>query len=113
MHDVRIGRRYGYKGIGEFLRGLPMRRVVENRANTLAMLYQAQVAKRTGELARDVQVSTRIGGRENDRWVAKVTVGERIEHDLPHEFGHTTKRGKGIRGAQDLEKSLKMLRGYV
>ena len=110
MRDVKVGRAGGHTGLGEVLLSSDMRRLVESRANTAAMLYQALVAKRTGQLARDVKVSTYIGG---DRWRARVTVGENIVHDLPHEFGHDRQNGPRVDGAEDLKKVLRMLAAYT
>lgn len=112
MRDVRIGIRHGFRGVGEVLMGQPMKRLMESRANTVAMLYQASVAKRSGALARDVRVTTRIGGTANDRWVGQVIVGENIIHDLPHEFGWT-ESGDRQAGAKDLKQALGRLAGYV
>lgn len=122
MREVRIGIKHGFRGVGEVLMGQPMRRLMESRANTVAMLYQASVAKRSGALARDVRVTTKIGGRNNDRWTGQVIVGERIDHDLRHEFGWTQAwidedgtrhTGDHHPGAKDLKQALGRLAGYV
>ena len=110
MHNVKVGRAHGYNGLGQVLRSQQYRRLLETHANTAAMLYQATVAKRTGELSRDVKVRTRIGGQANDRWVAQVIVGENVQQDLPHEFG-TAAQGHA-NAAHDLDKVLRMLAAY-
>lgn len=130
MHDVKVGRDDGFPGIGQVLLSQQYRRLMERGGNTAALLYQALVAKRTGELARDVQVRTHIGGLNNDRWVATVVVGENVIEDLPHEFGWTPYnkrddkgryasrdnddvRGEPVAGAHDLDQVLKMLGGAI
>lgn len=110
MHDVKVGRADGYPGIGQVLLSQPYRRLLESKGNAAAALYQALVAKRTGRLARDVQVRTHIGGRNSDRWVATVVVGERVPYAASHEFGTDEKNHENR--AKDLDKVLKMLAGY-
>ncbi|AKJ72028.1 hypothetical protein [Gordonia alkanivorans] len=112
MRDVKVGRAHGFRGLGEVLVSAEMRRLVESRANTAALLYQALVAKQTGELARDVQVRTRIGGPNRDRWVGSVHVGEHVVQDLPHEFGYA-RNGTPVDGAHDLDQVLRMLARFT
>lgn len=116
MRDVKVGRAHGFRGLGEVLVSPEMKRLVESRANTAALLYQALVAKQTGELARDVQVRSRIGGPNRDRWVASVHVGEHVVQDLPHEFGYEQAESQGgnrVAGAEDLDQVLRMLARFT
>lgn len=112
MHNVKVGRDHGFDGLGRVLLSPEYKRVMERGGNTAALLYQALVAKRTGQLARDVQVRTRIGGRRNDRWETHVVVGEHVPQDLPHEFGYE-RDGEEVAGAKDLDQVLRMLAGYM
>lgn len=64
-----------------------MRAIMEERANTAQMLYQAQVAKRTGRLARSARAHTEIGGKRNDRWIGELIIGGGIDYGAAHEFG--------------------------
>ncbi len=113
MRDVKVGRAHGYRGLGEVLVSPEMKRLVESRANTAALLYQALVAKQAGELARDMQVRSRIGGPNRDRWVGSVHVGEHVVQDLPHEFGYDQPGGRHIDGAEDLDQVLRMLSRFT
>lgn len=110
MHDVKVGREDGFPGFGQVLMSQQYRRLLESHANTAAMLYQAVVAKRSGALARDVRVHTRVGGLANDRWVAQLIVGEQIDYGASHEFGTAAKNHENR--AKDLDKVLQMLREY-
>lgn len=62
-----------------------MQAIMSHLANTAMLLYQAKVAKRSGELARSARATTEIGGKRHDMWVGVLTVG--TDHGLPHEFG--------------------------
>jgi hypothetical protein len=69
-----------------------MRTIVEERANTAAMLYQATVAKRTGRLAASAHAHTEVGGKYHDRWTGELLVGAigslgTVDYAASHEFG--------------------------
>lgn len=77
---------------GQFLKSQQCRALVTERGLTGEMLYQAEVAKRTGGLARATHVSTELGGPKKNYWEATLTVGGPsavglIDYVLPHEFG--------------------------
>lgn len=70
-----------------------MKAIVEERGHMAQMLYQADVAKRTGRLAASAQVQTEIGGVRHDRWVSHLTVGGEgakgmADYGAAHQFGH-------------------------
>lgn len=87
--DVKIYR-YPNRAIGAVLVSSEVRRIVEERIHTALALYQAQVAKRTGALARSARVSTAIEPvlKGQPRWVGTLTVGgSNVDYAAAHEFG--------------------------
>ena len=110
MHDVKVGAPDGYRGFSEALKSPEMRRVVQSSTNTALMLYQAQVAKQSGSLARSARAQVALGGVNRDRWVGSLVVGEGLSYGAAHEFGTEGKDQKNA--ADDLEKVLKMLAAY-
>ncbi|MFT4202192.1 hypothetical protein [Gordonia sp. (in: high G+C Gram-positive bacteria)] len=107
MHDVKVGAKYGYQGLGKWLTGPECRRLVSRKASEAAMVYQALVAKRTGRLARSAKHSTVIGGAKGDRWVGRVTVD--APYAASHEFGYTSEQGVRRDGFDELRNTLKHL----
>lgn len=78
--------------IGAALVSPRMREIVADRVGTAAMLYQAQVAKRTAALARSAHPHTEIGGVHQDRWIGVLVVGGpsaygEVDYAAAHEFG--------------------------
>lgn len=96
-----------------------MRRIVEDRANTAALLYQSEVAKDTARLATSAHASTEIGGAKYDRWIGVLDVGGpsplgEVTYAASHEFGHqVVAQGGEIVGyappAHDLNRVLEMI----
>ncbi|MBY0440984.1 MAG: hypothetical protein K2Q25_02415 [Mycobacteriaceae bacterium] len=95
------------RALTELLVSARMRAIVEERANTAAMLYQAQVAKRTGRLAASAHASTEIGGVRQDRWIGVLTVGSALPYGASHEFG--TRAHGQTDAAHDLNRVLEQL----
>jgi len=102
--------------LAQALLGAPMRRCVEERAHIAALLYQAEVAKRTGALARTAHAGTEIGGIHNDRVIGVVTIGRGVDYGASHEFGTDAQfddDGEPTRaatsGARDLNAVLEQL----
>lgn len=101
------------------LKSATLHRIVEERANTAAMLYQSQVAKRTGRLAASAHASTEIGGRRNDRWIGVLTIGGpgprgTVDYAVPHEFGYYVENSDGAtvgyrHAAHDLNRVLALI----
>lgn len=90
-----------------------MARIVEERANTAAALYQSQVAKRTGRLAATAHAGVEVGGMKHDRFVGTLTVGGPgplgvAGYAAAHEFGHNTRTGVAA-AAHDLNRVLQLL----
>lgn len=82
------------RGLAEALLSPAMHRVVEERANTAALLAAAQVAKDTGDLARTAHAGTEIGGVDHDRWIGVMTLGRRgVDYAASHQFGTTRQPG--------------------
>jgi len=78
--------------LGSFLRESPNLGSVLRRKGEIAQaLYRGSVRKRSGELARDVRVSTHVGGAKKDRLVTDVIVF--TPYAASHEFGTTRQRG--------------------
>lgn len=91
-------------GLAGMLKSPQMRQLVQQRAEVAQALYRARVAKRTGQLARDVRIETFIGGHRNDRWCARVIAY--APHAAAHEFG-----ADGRPGAHDWPVVLSQLGG--
>jgi hypothetical protein len=91
--------------VAAILRSDTMRTLMAGKANQARAIYQSIVAKRTGRLAASAQASVTFGGRRNDRWVGRLTVGEGgAPYGVSHEFG--TRHGNA---AHDLNKVLNSL----
>lgn len=85
--------------VGEFMLSQRCREICYERADMAMMLYQAEVAKRSGALARTAHAHTEIGGKRHDRWIGVLSVASRqVEYEAAHEFGYTHKIGKGKQG---------------
>jgi hypothetical protein len=85
--DIRIYKKPNPVG-REILMGSELRHICDSRANTALLLYQAQVAKRTGALAAAAHAHTEIGGNTSDRWIGVLTVGgDGVDYGASHEFG--------------------------
>ncbi|OIN80871.1 hypothetical protein [Mycobacterium malmoense] len=106
--------------LGEFLLSNDCREMVGSIANNAEMLYQAQVAKRTGRTAASAHAHTEIGGVENDRWIGVMSVGEHGARGAPgdvaaHEYGagdHPGSTGRHHnRAADDMNRVLEELEG--
>lgn len=92
--------------VGEFMMSQRCRDIVSERAELAALLFQAEVAKRTGALARTAKAHTEVGGKRHDRWVGVVSVASgSVYYEAAHEFGYTSKGKDGghfIPGHHDL-----------
>ena len=115
MRDVKVGAPDGYRGLGDWLVGPECNRLVFAQASHAQLVYQALVAKRTGQLARSAKVSVVRGGK-GDRWVGRVTVT--APYAASHEFGHDGARefgrdGRSVRrdGFNELRQTLNHLGG--
>lgn len=82
------------EALAEILVSGRMREIVEERINTAALLYQAEVAKRTGNLAAAAHPTTEISSvvKGQPRWVGDLVVGGEsprgeVEYAAAHEFG--------------------------
>ena len=86
-----------------------MRDIVSERAHMAQMLYQAQVAKRTGRLAKSADAHTEVGGKRHDRWIGELTIGGMgVDYAASHEFGTSANNG----AAHDLNQVLSELEGF-
>ena len=107
---------------GQWLVGRECRVMVTERINTAEMLYQAEVAKRTGRLAGSPRVTVRRGGAKRNYLEGVLTVGGEsargmVDYIPPHEFGASDRfdanRGDPsfdeTEGDRDLELVLDML----
>lgn len=70
-----------------------MHEIVSERGHMAQLLFQAEVAKRTGRLAAAARVETEIGGKDHDRWVSHMVVGGQgaggeVDYAAAHQFGH-------------------------
>jgi hypothetical protein len=93
--------------ITQWLVGPECKRLVESKTHTAEMLYQAEVAKRSGDLARSSRVELYLGGRRHDRWEGALTVGNDLDYGASHEYGTQFQAG-----AQDLTVVLNQLGGF-
>lgn len=107
---------------GQWLKSQQCRALVAERGLTAEMLFQAEVAKRTGGIAQSTHVSTALGGPKRNYWEATLSVGGApgrglLDYVLPHEFGaderYDENRGDPLfdetSGARDLDLVLDML----
>jgi hypothetical protein len=92
-------------GLAGLLLSPQMRSLMLQKAEVAQALYRARVAKKTGQLAREVRVQTYIGGKRNDRWCSRVIGQPPREHSAPHEFG-----ARGRPGAHDWPAVLAQMR---
>ena len=93
--------------IAQWLVGQECRRLVESTTHVAEMLFQAEVAKRSGDLARSTRVEMFLGGRKADRWVGSLTVGTNLDYGASHEYGTQYQSG-----ADDLTAVLDQLGGF-
>jgi len=87
LTDIEIDSR----GLRDLTMGPQMRSLVREGAEQIEAIYRATVAKRTGTLARETRVETFVGGREMDRWCARVIAY--APYAAAHEFGYDRQRG--------------------
>ena len=87
LHDVKVD----HKGIRELTMGPEMRSLMRGYAEEIEAIYRTIVAKRTGRLARETRIETFIGGRRNDRWVARLIAY--APYAASHEFGTSDQPG--------------------
>lgn len=106
--------------VKDYLLSAECRGIVTERTHTALRMYQAEVAKRTGALARSAHATVHRGGLKDDRWIGTLTVGDTGitgEYALAHEFGaderFDSNRGDPAfdetEGAQDLNLVLETL----
>lgn len=81
------------------LNGTEMRRSLETVIHTAQMLFQAKVAKRSGDLAASARTSVHRGGIKEDRLVADLIVGGQgprgtVDYSASHEFGTEEQHGQ-------------------
>ena len=118
--DVDIPEKNPWRG--QWLKSSECRALVTERINTAQMLYQAEVSRRTGRLARATRVSTELGGPKRNYWEGVLTVGGPsgvglLDYVLPHEFGarkrYDENRGDPLfdetQGAHDLDMVLELI----
>lgn len=118
--DVDIPEKNPWRG--QWLKSQQCRALVTERGLTAEMLFRAEVAKRSGGLARATRVTTALGGAKRNYWEATLTVGGPssvgwIDYILPHEFGARERfdenRGDPLfdetQGAHDLDLVLELL----
>ncbi|WP_378734927.1 hypothetical protein [Nocardia brasiliensis] len=85
-------------GLAAYLKtSAELRAVLIEQAEITMALYRAEVRHRTGRNAREVRVSTRVGGALGDRWVA--TVHAYSPYAAYREWG--TRRNRSERGLRD------------
>lgn len=83
--------------VGAFMVSPRCRSICFEIAEIAQALYQAQVAKRTGALARAAHAHTEIGGIRHDRWIGVLSVAaSTVDYEAAHEFGYTVHRGEKI-----------------
>ena len=108
-------------GLAAMLLSQHLRAILEERANTAAMLFQSQVARVTNQLAASAHPSTEIGGMEHDRWIGVLEVGGpgplgTPDYAASHQFGHYVRDDGEIVGyahpSHDLNRVLELI-GYV
>jgi hypothetical protein len=81
--------------VGEWLKGQRCREICFGIADVAAMLYVAEVAKRTGDLSHTARPYTEIGGKRHDRWIGVMAASSSsVFYEASHEFGYTS-RGLG------------------
>jgi hypothetical protein len=76
--------------VKDYLLGPECRGIITERTHTALWMYQAEVTKRSGGLARSAHASIGRGGLKNDRWIGTLTIGEFGivgDYVLAHEFG--------------------------
>ena len=74
MRDVDIPR--PNPALAEILLSAQVRSMVFEVGEIAQALYRATGHRDSGSSARDARVSTHIGGADNDRWVATLTVDQ-------------------------------------
>lgn len=95
LHDIEVDS----KGLRELTMGPQMRSLMREGAEQIEAIYRATVAKRTGTLARETRIETFIGGREMDRWCARVVAY--APYAAAHEFG-----ARRYKGHHELRRAL-------
>ena len=116
--------KYSRAGLSAFMTSPTLGRILEERINTAAMLYQSQVAKNTGRLAASAHTSVAVQPvfKGLPRLVGTLTVGGPgplgdVDYAASHEMGHDVRNAHGeIVGysppAHDLNRVLNLI-GYM
>lgn len=97
LSDIEVDK----DGLHRLTMGPQMRSLMVDNAEQIRAIYRSVVAKRSGTLASEVRIETFIGGRQLDRWCARVIAY--APYAASHEFG-TFKQ----RGYHELRKALEM-----
>ncbi|MBF6063019.1 hypothetical protein IU500_12415 [Nocardia terpenica] len=93
-----------YAGMADYLKTSPdLRSVLTHQAEIVMALYRDNVRKKSGRNAREVRMSTRLGGIRSDRWIAAVHAYS--PYAAYREWG--TKRNPAERGLQHALEELK------
>lgn len=75
LHDIKLLRNtVAYQSI---LRSPLLADLLENNALQVVRAYQGRVGKKTGKLAASAKAQVAIGGKENDRFIGKVTIADK------------------------------------
>lgn len=100
--------------VGEWMKGPRCREICYSIADMAMMLYQAEVAKRTGSLARTAHARTEIGGRRHDRWIGVMAVSaDTVMYEAAHEFGYQKSLGQGVQGPRKFIPGFHDLNGVL
>lgn len=101
LTDIKVD----HDGLRDLTMGPQMRSLMREYGDEIEAIYRGIVAKRTGRLARETRVETFIGGRKNDRWVARVIAY--ADYAASHEFGTSEQRGyHELRKALEMRKAM-------
>lgn len=98
--------------ITDWLTGPRCRSILYESAEIYKALYQEEVAKRTGRLARSARVWTEMDG---DRWTATLSAGDPVRnvvYGASHEFG-TVNGLHPSDGAHDMNKILDIMANAI
>ncbi|WP_280471005.1 hypothetical protein [Nocardia cyriacigeorgica] len=111
QHDIPAPNNPAVVGL---LKSPEMRSLMQEVTEAAQALYRAEVAKRSGALSHSARVETFVGGRDNDRWCGRLTVGGLspigdVDYGASHEFGRDGGDEHVIAGAHDLNRVLNLL----
>jgi hypothetical protein len=88
--------------VGLFMKSPRCREICHDVADMAMMLYQAEVAKRSGALARTAHARTEIGGRFHDRWIGVMSASSAgVAYEAAHEFGYQKALPQGTLGPRE------------